>query len=255
MINMWKADLYRIIRSKGMIIYWVIVVLLLGITINLQEAGGIQLGTDFPVENAREVKLDIEQLSANSMFYFLFLFPIFAIIVSDLGHKTVKNTISSVASRGKYYISKCSLGLLYVVGSYVLISYGYYFVNKVVNGEEYSSAIGEFSIALFKQLPAAIEMASVFCLVAFFFKKVAVFNSLTLIIPTVYNFVAAIIYELGSKTFVMNYMLKYEMTGLFRNLVLANDAEYVAKSIMVSIGISIAALILGYLAFTKREIE
>lgn len=255
MINMWKADLYRIIRSKGMIIFWILAVAILGLSIKLQESGGIQFGTEFAIEDGREVKLDILQLSANNTFYFLFIFPIFAIIVSDLASKTVKNTISSVVSRKKYYVAKCLLGIFYVVVSYVIISYAFYFVNKMVNGEAYSSEIGEYSIALLKQLPAAFEMASVFCLVAFFFKKVAVFNSLTILIPTVYNFIAVIIYQVGNKDFVENYMLKYEMTALFKKIVLTTDSEYVTKSIFVSLFVAVAALVLGYFAFTNREID
>lgn len=251
MINILKADLYRLSKSKSFYLYWTFIIITYLPTIMSKSSGGVSIGIAITVP---DVKLDIEQVARNFTYYFLFLFPIYGLIVCDFGEKTIKNTISSAISRKKYFISKFIITELFVLISFTISNVGFYWMNKLVNGSKYSSSFGEFMKAVGLQICPFMGISAALILVAFVVKKTATFNALTIISPLVYSSIAMVIYQLGSKHFVEKYLLKYEFATQLSG-VIALSGTYVRNCTILGIALTIISFVAGYVVFTKSEID
>ncbi len=252
MLNMWKADLYRMVKGKGFWLFWLLTLITFAISIGTKSPGGISLGAGLP---DTDVKLDVAMAAKNYTFYFLCLLPVFSIVVADFGEKTWKNTISSVISRKSYFISKCSLALGYVALVYVIANIGFYVGNRLVNGEEYASTTGTFLKAVFRQLPLFLGVYAVLLLLAFVVKKAAAFNAIVLIFPFIYTAVALTVYETVSKSFAEKYLLKYELESSLGKLAVLQDNLYFRNCTILGCGCIVVSLILGYRIFIGTEVE
>lgn len=252
MLNMWKADLYRMVKGKGFWLFWVLAAFTSAITIILKTPGGVSFGAGLVNE---DVKLDIAMAGKNYTFYFLCLLPLFNIVVADFGEKTFKNTISSVTNRKAYFFYKCSLALIYVAVVYVVANLGFYMINYLVNGSKYTSELGTFLKAIFRQLPIFIGFYAVLLLIAFVVKNSALFNAIALVFPFVYTAVALAVYESISKSFAGKYLLKYELDTALGRLAVVADKEYFRNCTILGCGCLVVSMILGYLVFTKKELN
>ena len=254
MFNMIKADVYRMNRSKGMIIFWLAIIGTYIIPILSRMPGGVSLG--MPVTFADDAKLDVRMMGMNFTWFFLLIIPVFVIITSDFSEKTVKNTISSAISRKKYFFVKIATAGLFCIGTFLLGNYLFFFINKLVNGEKYSSEIVTFTKVLVKQLPVVIAIVSLFILVAFFVKRTAAYNAITIVTPIVYSLIAVTFYEIkATKDFAEKTLLRYEVGYMFNRLADKCSYTYRNQCIIASLLISIAALFLAYTLFTKKEID
>jgi ABC-type transport system involved in multi-copper enzyme maturation permease subunit len=153
---MMKADLYRITKSKSFYIFWIVNAILYLINIAAKDFGGINFGG--PSFVPEDVKMDIGAVAMNFNFYFLSILPVFGIIIAEFSEHTIKNTITSAISKAKYFLSKYVFALLYTAAAYLFSNYAFYFINRMVNGSEYSSALSDFSASLFSQLPLMLAI-------------------------------------------------------------------------------------------------
>ncbi|MBQ6117978.1 MAG: AAA family ATPase, partial [Clostridia bacterium] len=96
--------LYRLSKSKGMLIFFLLIIAIFALTVVYRNDGGISLGA--PLDYTGNIKVDIRQVGRNFNFYFLMIIPVFCVIVSEFNEKTWKNTISSSTSRARFYIQK-----------------------------------------------------------------------------------------------------------------------------------------------------
>ena len=254
MFNMIKADVYRMNRSKGMIIFWLCIIGTYLIPLISRMPGGVSLG--MPVSFADDAKLDVRMMGMNFTWFFLLIIPVFVIVASDFSEKTIKNTISSAISRKKYYFVKIVTAELFCIGSFLMGNIVFYFINRLVNGEKYSSDFGKLLKVLFKQLPIITAIVSLFILVAFLVKRTAAYNAITIVTPIVYTLIAVMLYEIkGTKTFAENTLLKYEIGYMLNRLADTCSISYRNQCIGAGLLISIASLLVAYLVFTEKEID
>ena len=252
MINLMKADLYRIVKTKGFIIFWLVSFLVSMLSIANHEPGGILLGGDFDLNADR--KLDILQTAMNLVYYFLLIMPVFGIITAEFSEHTIKNTITSAISKGKFYFAKTLFALVYSLGCFLGANYLFYFVNRAVNGSKYSSPLGEYSKILFGQFPVFVAIVSAFVFFAFYFKKGAAFNSIVIITPLVYSFIISILCEIDGAQKVCQKLIKFEVSTMIANLALGCSKSYRTDCYIISATVTVISCVLGYLIWKKREV-
>lgn len=256
MINMIKAELYRMTKTKGIWLFWIFTALIFFISMVYKEPGGIMFG---PVDmelpsNPYKVKLDIGQVSFNFTFYFLLLIPVFSVIVAEFNEHTVKNTISSSVSKSLYFVSKFVFALVYSLLSFMAANFLFYFVNRLVNGSKYSSPIENFVKAFFTQLPLFVAVISAFIFLAFLLRKGAAFNAVTIIFPLAYTMVSQIMSGIESANNVGEKLMKYDLSVMMCNLAISPTDSYRSKCYIICAAVTVLSFGLGYLSFTKTEI-
>lgn len=252
MINIMKADLYRIIRTKGFIIFWLVSLFVSLTSIANHEPGGIMLGGDIDLNADR--KLDIIQTGMNLVYYFLLIMPVFGTITAEFTEHTIKNTITSAVSKGRFYFAKTLFALVYSLGCFLCANYLFYFINRAVNGSKYSSPLGEYSKVLFGQLPVFVAIVSLFIFLAFFFKKGAAFNSIVILSPLMYSFIMSMLFEFDGAKKLAEKMMKFEISSMIGKLAIGCSHSYRINCYIVSAVITAVSCALGYLIWKKREV-
>lgn len=251
MINMIKSELYRMTKCKSFYLYWFAIIFTYAISIVTKSAGGIMLGIE--VESAG--KMDMQMVAMNFTFYFLFLFPVYSIVVSDFGEKTIKNTISSAISRKTYIASKFILTELFTMGSFVFCNIMFYVINSVINGEKYTSAFSEYIKALLRQCPIMFTIVTLLVALGFILRKMALFNAITLLVPTIYTALAVSIYQAGAQKFATEYLLKYELATALGKVAGNVSSNYYNNCIIASCIVVVIAVFVSYNSFMKVEIK
>ena len=113
MINMMRADLYRIFRGIGIYIAAALIIIMSSVSIAVKEPGYIGNGN---VSYNDEVVVPVMQetssthetlvqgiLAANINLYYPLIIIVFVILMTDVSNKTMKNTLSSAVSKRKYF--------------------------------------------------------------------------------------------------------------------------------------------------------
>lgn len=253
MTNMMKADLYRITKSKGFYIFWIVNAILYLINIAGKDFGGISFGG--PSFVPEDVKMDIGAVAMNFNFYFLSIFPVFSIIIAEFSEHTIKNTITSAISKHKYFLSKYLFAMLYTAAAYLFSNYAFYFINRMVNGGEYSSALSDFSASLFSQLPLMLAIISLLIGLAFLFRKGAAFNAVTIITPLVYSSVASSMYTAESLRKIAEKLLDYDINTMLIRIAFECEDDYRRNCYLISAAVIVLSFLIGYISFTKRELD
>ena len=253
MIKMIRAELYRISKSKGMLIFWLLVIGTFALTVIYKNNGGISLGAS--LDMSEDIKMDLRQAANNFTYYYLLIIPVFCVIVSEFSEKTWKNAISSSISRARFYIQKFIFTLGFSLLAFVCTNLLFWLVNKAVNGSAYSSPFGDFMKAIGRQLPIITAVVSVFIFLAFLFKKAGIFNSVTIIGPILYTSVALILFSIESTHQIAEKLLKYEISSTLQNLAVQCETGFRNTVWTASGVIAAAAFVAGYFCFTKREIS
>lgn len=255
MINMIKSELYRITKSKGIWIFWIVAALNYAISIIFKQEGGLMLGTAPEAVYADNIKMDISQVGMNFTFYFLLLIPVFGVITAEFSEHTVKNSISSSISKNMFFISKYVFALVYSLISFTAANYLFYIINRLVNGDKYSSPIADFSKAFFTQLPLFVMTVSVFILLAFLLRKGAAFNAVTIIFPFAYSMVMQILESIKSTKKAGDALAKIELSSMMFRLALDPSDSYRNKCYILCAVVIVISFVLGYLSFTKSELD
>ena len=254
MFNMIKADIYKLIRSKGFYIYLVLMAITYSITLISKMPGGMTLGMipEFP----EGTKLDVRMEAFNFTLYFLFIMPVFMVLLSDFSEKTIKNTISSAISREKYYITKALFIELFITVSHLGVNALFYALNSLKNGEKYTSPFSDFYKVTLMQLPVFLFIGALFILLAVVLKRAAQFNALTIIAPIVYTTAELTMYGLkATHDFSEKYLLKSDLSYMLAQFACGCSDSYRNTCYMIT-GIGTAlALLLGYRIFSKGEIS
>ena len=166
MINMVKADLFRITKSIAFYIAIAIMLIMCLISLYIIEPGSIgQVSindvnlsqssqetvldgmsfddiSNLSMSDIREMMLKSENydldrdiLGTNMNLYYIFIFIAAIAITVDFSSGSVKNTLSSAINRKKYFLSKT----FFVLGSCTVLffanTYIVYFGNLLINGK------------------------------------------------------------------------------------------------------------------------
>lgn len=279
MLNIIKSDLYRVFKGKSIYIAIIFILFLasvscfsmspghIGITTSSEEQPLIQdeeilkqvyeTNSIFETRNLMKeygaYPLDKAQLGANANLYYFFIIIVVIVLVTDLSNSTAKNTLSSAISRKKYYFSKLitCIGL----GTFLVLinNYGGYLINLIMNGKEFSAGFLEITKLTIIQLPILYGIISMLVCIGFCFKKTGTFNSITIPLIIVIQFIimgAATLFHFDGSN-----ILNYEFQYIIGNLISNPSNTYILKTLVLAIFYIIIFNTIGYRVFRKTEIK
>lgn len=280
MINMIKADFYRIIRSKALYIAVFLLVFMLGISIYMVEPG--MLGNAQVTSNQNQVdirlddvnpeeygdmsmsdfrkaivhsdgyELDREIIANNMNLYYIFIFIVAIVISADFSSKGVKNTLSSAISRKKYFLSKILFINLFCLVLFFLNTYLAHFGNIIFNSKDISASLGTITKTTLLQLPPMLASVSILTGFAFITRKSSIFNTITIPLILVFQIIlstSAMLLKIPEK------FLNYELQSMFMTLAPNPSNQYISNSCLVCAFIVILFNVIGYMCFKKSEIK
>lgn len=279
MFNIIKSDLYRLLKGKAIYITVLIMAVMLGLSIYELQPGyvGVTGGgleqmyeedpeemtdmRDMDVQSLAEARkmykqypyeLDKAILGTNANLYYLFIILIAVIIAADFSKRTVKNTIASAVSRRKYYFSKLICCILTCTMLVLLNNYGMYIVNRLVNGEDFSSSMAAITKVTFYQLPIMYGIISLLVCISVVVKKGSAFNAIS--IPLL--IVAQLLLSLFVKIFkIKGGIFNYEYQTVLGKLAGSPENNYIIKCVMLGIIYIVIFNVIGYYSFKKAEIK
>lgn len=285
MINMIRADFYRLVRSKGF--YIAILLLLLVIGLSIQEVQPVYLGLrrsagDMSLETTADIQSELDEmsyeeiqalseseyreirlrtkgyeldrdiLSVNINLYYFFIFFAVIILTADFSGSSIKNTLSSAISKKKYYFSKLVFISLCCIVLFFLNTYIVYFANVLFNNKNLASSLGTVTKISLLQIPSMLALASILTGIGFMVKKTAIFNTVTIPLILVFQMM------LGFFTFIFKIKdeyLYYELQLMIGKLANNPSDSFILHSCLVCIAVIIVFNLLGYLSFKKAEIR
>ncbi|HIT22734.1 MAG TPA: hypothetical protein IAB56_07210 [Candidatus Scybalousia intestinigallinarum] len=279
MLNMIKADFYRIFKGKSIYIALIILLSLISLSCFTMSPGHIGIvatddtsdvvydeelnqklsDTNSIIETRRLVKeygsypIDKLQLGANINLYYFFIIIVAIVLVTDLSTSTAKNTLSSAISRKRYYASKLITCLLLGTGLILINNYVSYFLNLIMNGSKFSSGILEITKLTLLQLPILYGIISLLVCLGFCFKKSANFNSIT--IPLIILIQLIIMGIASLFHFDASQLLNYELQYILANLVTNPTTAYLIKTTLLGLIYIVGFTTIGYTVFKKSEIK
>lgn len=284
MLNMIKADIYRINKNIAFYIAIAFTLLMIGVSVYMVQPGSVGQASvgdvsttgyvndgngldDISMEEAskltmhdlREMSLNSEGyefdknfLAANMNLYYIFIFIAAIAITVDFSAGSVKNTLSSAINRKKYFISKT----LFVLGICILIffmnTYVSYFSNLIFNDGKVSSDLWTVTKISLLQLPPMLALISILIGIAFIFRKTSIFNIITIPLVMVFQLIlnlVVMLFDLNSK------IINYEFQIMIGKLTSEPSCDYITKSYIYCAVLIIAFLSLGYISFRKSEIK
>ena len=280
MLNMMKADMYRIVRGKAIYIITLIIIALEIVNIISISAGAISMGInpnlvtgdeyDYEylekLEKANSIseyrtiikdnggfELDTDIMAENGNFYYIIIVLVIIVVTCDFSNKSVKNTLSSAISRKKYYISK--MLLLYLITTIVLVfnTYFSYFLNLLVNGSSFVSSIGNVTKILLLQLPLIYGIITLLGSIAFITRKTSIFNAISIPLIAVVELIAMGICTLFRLDAVK--IFEYDFTFMLRNIANNQTDTLIMKSLVLAIVYIVLFNIVGYFVFKKSEVK
>lgn len=278
MINMMKADFYRIFRGMGIYIGFIIMILMIVLDVYTVSAGSIavKVSTEAAPENElsemdyEEIKqlsisdyrkymlisenyqLDRDILAQNINLYYIFIFVGAVIITADFSGGSVKNTLSSAISRRKYYLSKLACVVLCCLILFFLNTYIAFFANLIVNGSNLALSIGAISHITLLQLPPILALSAIIASFGFVLKRTAAFNTATISFILIVQMMMSLLsffFKIPEKVF------NFELSNMLARLAYNPSSDYIVKSYLVCAVMIVGALLLGWCFFKKAEIK
>lgn len=281
MINMIKADLYRI--TKGIGLYVAIIVMILTTTISVcikepgyigntqvsiseedmetiseaSEAGIVEVIENFRTERDAQQKKGFvrEILGANINLYYMMIILVFVILMADFSNKTIKNTITSAYSKKKYFISKISMIYISAIIFITLANLFAYTLNFIINEKEYTEPIKNTLEVTLYQLPMLLGIVSLLIFFGFLFKKSALFNAVAISFVMLFQIIMATLCSLTESEALSEFMSKYELQSALKMLSTLPDTKYIITCAAIGFAEIIVFSVLGYAVFKKSEIK
>lgn len=262
MINLIKADLYRIFRSKG--IY--ITTGLLLVLFVLQARGEIDsIGvSSSEMEGIEEVVQQLTGIIApliimkgnDNLLYFLL--PIIIFIASvDFSSGTAKNVLSNGVSRTKYYFSKLILSMLFctvILASSIVIPTIIVTLMNGFGGEFDLEFISQVLNAFGLQLFLFFVVTSIGIFFVFTTKRTAAVNGLYIAFCLAPMLLIILLYSISEK---FSKLLDYEMVMNIRIAANVNSmvSDEIIKIIIVGLVYLVTSLVGGLVLFRKCDIK
>lgn len=271
MFNIMRADVYRILRGKGIYICLMLVLITVGSSIYAKFGGTMGLNLDVngaPVEEvvnienmddffalmeAQEVDVDIMSVGGN--LYYFFIFVVFAVFCVDLSNRTARNVISSGVPRNTYYLSKLILSLLIGTFFIVLHTYTAYFGNLLYNGSAYGTSFGTITIIMLRQLPMFYGIISILVMLSALLQKASKYIAVTALLLMVVQLVLISLSSIFS--WDLNTLLLYTFEGIIGSMAVigAIPTDVLIRGIAVGVTMVIVSTIVGMGYFKKCTIK
>ncbi len=279
MINMIKADFYRIFKGIGIYIGIAIVLLIIGISVYAIEPGS--LGTtatysnenysspiddmsydelqNFSMSDYRKLmlksdgfELDRAMLANNMNLYYVFIFVAVLAVTVDFSGASIKNTLSSAISRNKYFASKSLFTTIVCLLIFFANTYISHFAIIAFDNEKFVASLGTVTKVSLVQLPAILALISILNGLSFVVKKTSIFN--TIAIPLVMVF--QLLLSFAIKIFnIDEKLMNYELQTMLSKLAYNPSNSYLVHSYIICFAIIVLFTALGYFSFKKSEIK
>jgi len=268
--NLFRGDIYRILRGKALyitlaaLLVYNMLMLTAGFSIELataylpEEARGEAITSEF-ISQTRSVGIRALQVLATSMegFVFFLLSAVIFVAGASFTHKTVKNDLAWGVSRTKLYFSK--LFLCFIVGALMLLFYigAFMLISIIVHGVGDSAPIEywlEFLPIFAAQLFMLLSLISVGVFLVFATRRTAIVNvafiAFYLVLPSI-----AVGFVASNPSTV--WLLDFDMLSNIR--MLSNLPQLEAYEILRALGVGafwlIASTIAGVALFRKADIK
>lgn len=277
MLNMIKADLFRILKGKGI---YVMIIILVGIAIlssysltplsmglnigsgdatyGLDEEHLEEFNKITTIGETRELllnygdyELDSAIIAKNNSMYYFFIAIVVMVLCCDFSNNTIKNTISTNISKKKYYFSKLILAMILGTMFIFLNTYINYFINLLMNGSAFSSSLSNVTILTIQELPLLLSLISILVMIAVLVRKTAIFNSITIPFLMVAQL---IIFGVVNFLNLPNKILDFEFEMALGNLCNNPTTTYMIEVFGFWIIIFVITTLIGYNSFKKRDI-
>lgn len=279
MLNIIKADLFRIFKGKG--IYVIIILLLVSAFLSAYSLSPLNMGLNLGSENnsslygltneeyqelynissidgTREYlmnhgnySLDKVNMTKNNNLYYFFIAIIIFIIGCDFSNKTIKNTISTNISKRKYYFSKLILSLAIGTALVFINAIFCHFTNIIINGNYFTSSLSEMFMLIIKQLPLLYSIISLLFMISVLTRKTSIYNGITIPLVMVFQIIL-----LSAKN-VLNlpsWLPNYEWETAITKLCINPTTTYTLQTYGIWITIFVIATLIGYNSFKARDI-
>jgi len=281
MKNLMSADFYKIFRNKSLLVCTIItIVLAIGSVFLLDFAYSFTetIGAEISVSEEDAIVQDSENISAdsgafvrpeaNEMFpssvggnVSIFVAIIVAIFVgAEFNFGTIKNTATKAYSRSKIYVSKLVVSL--IVSDLLFILYAGLFMLTATILWGFGTPAAGFGIMALKlfllQMLLNSALTSLFVTSAFLLRQSGTAMALNLCIAleaTTFIFMLAdmLIQRIMNTDFALtDYLITTNITALSTQD-LTNSLT--VRSLLVGIGFTVAAIIVGLINFNRRDIK
>lgn len=281
MINMMKADLFRIIRSKSIYVIFAIMLTMAIISAVIKMPGTIATANSDSMEEINEIadeentnsldavlsKLDskrsdeqkkefsLKVIGSNMNLYYFIVFIVYGVLAADISNKTIKNTLSSISDKRKYFLSK----LIFILSAATLLIFlntlFFYGINMIVNGEKYSVSLLRMLEATLLQLPILLGLTAFLTLIVYIFKSGAWYNSIALLGIILFQTILSLSNSLLKCSAITTYLKKYEAQVALYKLAVHPETFHTIVCIIMGIVMFLASVIASYYIFKKSEIK
>ncbi len=279
MLNMMKADMYRLLKGKAIYIIFVFLILTSfvsaigispghigmstssGTAIDINDAEFVEkLSKAKSLKDVREVikskgafELDKAVIGTNANLYYLFIVLVVIVLCTDFSNKSIKNTLSSAISRKKYYGSKTLLIFLLATFFTFFNTYFFYFLNIIINGKEFASSLLEVTKVTILELPLLYGIISLLICFAFLFKKTSTFN--TVAIPFILGLQLVVIGITSLFKIKADWFYNYEFQFALEKIAQNPNTQYLIACTVLGIFYILIFHTIGYYSFKKSEIK
>lgn len=272
MLNLVRADFYKLFRSKAFYICAAISVALVVVIIlaaNLSYIAATDAISKAPTDDS-----SIQALSAfadmkptgiwsiKQCFDFVSLFiGIFSsiFITLEFSSGTMKNIASRGFSRYKIFLSKffvCS----FVCFAFIILNLAAGMITGTALqgfGETTNHFLADFSRLFGLQLMVHIAITAIFVMVAFLIRQnggtIAVNMCIIMVSGTILKLIDLLVDKISGKDFDINKYWIFEFRNLFSQLDIAQDD--ITRGIIVALSFLFGAIIIGTFAFSKTDIK
>lgn len=277
MLNIIKSDLYRILKGKAIYIIFIVVSLLIVVSVVGLSAGhiGLGVGSNINVEDTDLLQkisnvnslteyrnilksygsfaLDKDIIGQNINLYYMFIVVVVTVLTVDFSNKSIKNTLSSAISRKEYYLSKLFLALGLCTIIILFNNYFSYFLNLIVNGDQFASSFIDITKLTIIQMPLIYGIISLLLCLAFVFKKTSMFNTVS--IPFIMVIQLVVIGVTNLFKIKANWFYNYEVQFALSNLASNPTSNYILKCTLLGIIYIVVFNLIGYYSFKNTEIK
>ena len=263
MMNLMRADMYRILRGKAVYISLAVMVLLAALVVfvfRIAPATGIITEEDVfvPVaENYMTGAMGAElAIGGMNNIAFIFLVGIVVTAMAAFSSGAVKNELTIGIGRTKFYFSKWLLTCLLSISAMLIFLAMFIIFATFVDGFGYwgDGYLAEVLTSFGLQSILAIAFSSIGVFFSFVTRKAAAVNGLYIAFMLVPTFIIALLAEAFPRA--MDFVV-YDMSFLFGVFATAANQPTadIVRGVIIGLGYILVSTVAGVLLFRKAEIR
>lgn len=258
MLNMARADMYRLFHSKGFYITQILMIIVATISILTSTLGEVGADSDgFNQFQSASQKVDwtgvqsVKAMTSETSFLIYFILPLFIMTIGfEFSRKIYKNPLSSGMTRLNYFVSKYVVFLLISACQLIFYYVFIFLVGGLKNG--FGKITGHFLIKFFQTASVQLlELSAIFAIATLvmylFFSTIAAVVT-TIILPLIVSILVLI--------FTSHDWLRY--FSFQGNIDSAYFTHYtsgeMSQLLLAGFSTIIVCLVLAFLSFRKRDL-